>query len=56
MKELFGFKLYKGLTVEEALNKWAPPVENQTSIYVTHVCQWVGCQPTDIIDPLVEAS
>ena len=56
MKALFGFPLYKGLTVEAALNKWAPPVENQTNIYVEHVCEWVGCQPTDIIDPLVEAS
>jgi hypothetical protein len=53
MRALFQAPAYKGLTVEAALNKWAPPVENATSIYIEHVCEWVPCQPTDLIDPLV---
>lgn len=40
---------YLGLTVEQALNKWAPPVENQTNIYIDHVCEWTGMQPTDVL-------
>ena len=55
MKHLFGFPIYKGKTVAQALNTWAPPIENQTNSYIANVCQWVGCQPTDIIDGLLEA-
>lgn len=41
---------YKGLTIEQALNKWAPPIENQTNIYITNVCNWTGAKPTDLIE------
>lgn len=44
---------YSGMTVEAALNKYAPPVENQTSVYLAHVCQWANVQPTDIIDQVL---
>jgi hypothetical protein len=44
---------YEYLTVEAALNKWAPPVENATNIYIEHVCEWVGCLPTDIVGTLL---
>lgn len=53
MRALFQAPSYKGKTVEEALNRWAPPAENATNIYIEHVCNWVGCKPTDIIDELV---
>ena len=53
MRSLFQAPAYKGHTVSEALNTWAPPIENATNIYIEHVCEWVGCQPTDIIDDLV---
>jgi hypothetical protein len=53
MRALFQAPYYKGLTVEAALNKWAPPVENATNIYIDNVCAWVPCQPSDIIDGLV---
>ena len=33
---------YNGLTVATALNKWAPPVENATSVYVEEVCKMTG--------------
>lgn len=49
MKSLFLSPAYAGLTVAEALNKWAPPIENQTNRYITNVCLWVGCEPTDLI-------
>lgn len=53
MKALFQAPSYKGLTVEAALNRWAPPVENQTNAYIKNVCEWAGCQPTDVIDNLL---
>lgn len=53
MRALFQAPSYKGLTVEAALNRWAPPVENQTNIYIKNVCDWVGCLPSHIIDDLV---
>ncbi len=53
MRSLFQAPAYKGHTVSEALNTWAPPIENATNIYIEHVCEWVECQPTDIIDDLV---
>jgi hypothetical protein len=40
---------YLGLTVSEALNKWAPPVENQTNSYIANVCKWTGLTPDTIV-------
>lgn len=40
---------YMGATVEQAINRFAPPVENDTANYVTYVCQAVGCAPTDVL-------
>lgn len=54
MKALFQADEYKNLTVRQALNKWAPPVENQTNVYITNVCKWVGCTPNEPIWPLLE--
>jgi hypothetical protein len=53
MKALFQGPAYKGLTVAEALNKWAPGLENDTQKYIQNVCSWVPCQPTDVIDGLL---
>jgi hypothetical protein len=44
---------YRGKTVQQALNRWAPPVENDLSAYVKNVCTWAGCQPTTVIDSLI---
>lgn len=41
---------YKGLTIKQALDKYAPPVENQTNVYLANVCKWANVQPTDLID------
>ena len=50
MRHLFGFPLYKGKTVAEALNMWAPPVENATNSYIANVCAWTGLTPDTVID------
>lgn len=40
---------YLGMTVHDALNKYAPPVENDTSQYETAVCQWTGLTPQTVL-------
>ena len=40
---------YSGLTVTAALNKWAPPVENQTESYIANVCKWTGLTPDSVL-------
>jgi len=40
---------YIGLTVTAALNKYAPPVENNTNRYVGCVCEWTGLTPETIL-------
>jgi hypothetical protein len=54
MAALFRSHGYSGLTVEQALNRWAPPAENQTNIYITNVCAWTGCKPTDLVSSLLD--
>lgn len=41
---------YKGLTVAEAISKWAPSTENDTSRYIKLVCQWTGLKTYTVID------
>jgi len=40
---------YLGLTVSQALNKWAPPVENATNAYIDNVCTWTGLTPDTVL-------
>lgn len=37
-------------TVRKIINRWAPPVENDTGAYVNAVAASVGVQPNDVID------
>jgi hypothetical protein len=46
---------YSGLTIEQALNKYAPPNENDTNVYLQHVCEWTGLNPNALIDDALEA-
>lgn len=32
----------ENITLSEAINKWAPPVENKTDLYLNNICTWVG--------------
>jgi hypothetical protein len=40
---------YIGMTVHDALNKYAPPIENDTSNYEANVCSWTGMDPTTVL-------
>lgn len=37
-------------TIEDAINRWAPPVENDTVSYSTHVAKLAGVAPNQIVD------
>jgi hypothetical protein len=53
MRALFEAPSYASLTVAEAIARWAPSTENNTARYVSNVCQWAACAPTDLIAPLL---
>lgn len=38
-------------TVEKMINRWAPPIENKTRIYIYGVAKKLGVSPSDGIDP-----
>lgn len=42
---------YLGMTVDAALNKWAPPIENETNSYIANVCAWTGLTPETVLTP-----
>jgi hypothetical protein len=63
-KTLFTYQNTHGLrTVRKIINRWAPPVENDTGAYVEHVAALLGVKPDETIDldnsdimlPLVKA-
>ncbi len=45
------YRFTHGLTtVEQIINRWAPPVENDTGAYIAHAAQAVGVSPTQTIN------
>lgn len=38
------------VTVREIINRWAPPIENDTNAYVNHVCDRLGVEPGQSLD------
>ena|ERR1700733_5040271 len=42
-------KDYRGLTLEQALNKYAPPVENNTNAYLGNVVKFTGLAPDTVL-------
>lgn len=42
-------KLYGLDTVSEIINRWAPPVENDTGAYAAHVAEKIGVDPDEKI-------
>lgn len=56
MRVRFTTGMYKGLTVEKAIHKWAPPIENDTEAYIRFVCKHVGCDRHDKVEELINAA
>jgi hypothetical protein len=44
----------RGLTVAQAIEEYAPPTENNSAAYLAYVCQYVGCQPTDLVSDVLK--
>ena len=40
---------YLGLTLKQAVYKWAPPFENDSNVYVQNVCSFTGLNPYTIL-------
>lgn len=40
---------YIGLTIEQAVNRFAPASENNVGMYVAACCHWTGRQPGDVL-------
>lgn len=53
LRHLLTFPEYRGKTVAEAINTYAPAGENKPLAYINNICTWVGCEPTTIIDTLL---
>lgn len=47
---LCGFQRYKGKSLANLATAWAPPDENNTSLYLQHLCEFTGLTPDTIID------
>lgn len=48
---LCGFPKYKGKSLTNLIEAWAPPTDNNnTSLYLSNVCKWTGLTPETIID------
>ncbi len=55
MRALFAGPGYNGLTVAQAIARYAPSNENDVARYVANVCAWCGCRPDEAIASLVAA-
>lgn len=44
---------YKGQTIADMICKYAPTDENDTALYILHVCDWTKLAPTTVIDDYV---
>lgn len=53
LEDLLESEHYVNLSVKDTVNRFAPPTENDDSMYVSAVCRWTGKQPTD---PIAEES
>jgi hypothetical protein len=53
LRKLLQFPLYKGKTISQAINTFAPGVENDTKTYVLRVCAWMEQTPDTVIDDLL---
>jgi hypothetical protein len=49
LEDLLAGPHYAGLTLEAAVNRFAPPSENDTVNYVSAVCRWTGKQSTETV-------
>ena len=49
LNDLLKSPAYARMSIAQAINRYAPPTENNTAGYVEHVCRWTGLNPSDIV-------
>lgn len=54
LRALLNTPMYRILTIEQMVNKYAPPVENNVSNYLKSVCTWVGCLSIDSVGSILD--
>jgi hypothetical protein len=52
---LCGFPKYKGGTLANLVQAWAPPSENNTGAYLANICRFTGLTPETVIDDYLGA-
>ena len=53
LRHLLGFSIYKGKTIAQFVNTFAPGNENDTKQYTLNVCSWVERDPDTVIDGIL---
>ena len=53
LRALLSGSLYSELCVRDAVNRYAPPSENNTVDYVAMVCDLCDCEPTALVKELL---
>ena len=43
----------RGLTIEQMIQEYAPPSENNSQAYLQAVCNLVSCHPTDLVSQVL---
>lgn len=44
----------RGLTLEQAIYEFAPPVENDSAQYLAYVCNGLGCTPQTLVSQALQ--
>lgn len=53
LQRQLGLYAERGLTVADMVYEYAPESENDSAAYLNYVCQYVGCQPTDLVSQVL---
>lgn len=53
-KHLFGFPLYRGKTISQAVGIFAPGNENNVNQYLLNVLAWCEAEPNTVIDGILD--
>lgn len=40
---------YLGMTIKDAISKYAPATENDTAMYIANICAWTKMQASDVL-------
>jgi hypothetical protein len=53
LERQLGLYAARGLTVADMVYEYAPESENDSAAYLNYVCEYVGCQPNDLVSQVL---